>query len=348
MLEKLEHIYDDNKINEVKENYLKNYTDFNNQTIISYDLEGSEYYSQFDKIIEIIKEQYDKIDSKNVEVISKKVANTYLKNYIVLYSEKEELIYKVINDCTNYSEEDIDDFDTYDDFILKYIELWNSINFKQYNYFGIKIYNFSTRISTFINFSRLDNMELYKECISVFKSPIQIDIENDKLFYFIINRFYSCYYMDDNSRILLYFSLLELIITRKPSGINDVSINEQLCKNIISCLKKYPEINISEKEIKELYNYRSLLVHGNLTKTHKALSKIKKYAFAKELIQELDLYEFTDDDLFITDIIRIRSREIFSYIYKVYCIDKDFIEKIKKSNKRSFLKRIKMMIARDK
>ena len=44
----------DNLNNLLLENYLKNYTDFNNQTIISYDLEGSEYYSQFDKIIEII------------------------------------------------------------------------------------------------------------------------------------------------------------------------------------------------------------------------------------------------------------------------------------------------------
>ena len=344
LFEKLDYIYNENKVEEIKKSFLKKYTDFDNKTIISYNLDGNEYYDLFDKIIFIIKENIDKIVSTNIEIVSKNIANIYLKNCIVLYSEKEELIYKIISDCTNYSIEDIDDFDKYDDFILKYVELWNSINFKQLNYYGIKVNNFNTKISSIINLFKLENMELYSEFVEVIKSPVQIDLENEKLFYFIINRFYSCYYMDDNSRILLYFSLLELMITRKPRGIKDISIIEQLCRNIILCSKKYPQINISEKEIKELYNYRSLLVHGSLTKTHKSLCKIRKYNFAKVLINDLDISEFANDDMFITDLVRIRTHEIFSYIYKIYCTDNQFIEKLKLNDKKSFLKKIKMLL----
>lgn len=328
-------IFDDKKLQEIKSTYLKQFTDFNDQTIIAYDLEGVEQNNLFDKIIIIIKDNINNIDSKNIENISKKIANQYLENCIVLYSEKEKSIYNLINRCANYNNEDIDLFDKYDDFIFKYIELWNSLNFNQYNYFGIKVNNFTTKLDLIINLFDLEKMEIFDECIKIFDSPIMIDIDDEVLFYFIINRFYSCYYMDNNNRILLYFSLLELLLSHKPSCKNDSSISMQLSNNIIICSKKYNQIEISEKEIRELYNYRSLLIHGNFNKIHKALQKIKKFDFAKRLIVELEIEEFVEDDFFMVNLLRIRMLEIFSFIYKIYCIDKLYVEKLKMKRSRS-------------
>lgn len=327
-------IFDDKKLQEIKSTYLKQFTDFNDQTIITYDLEGFEHDNLFDKIIIIIKDNINNIDSKNIENISKKIANQYLENCIVLYSEKEKSIYNLINRCTNYNNEDIDLFDKYDDFIFKYIELWNSLNFNQYNYFGIKVNNFTTKLDLIIDLFDLEKMEIFDECIKIFDSPIMVDIDDDVLFYFIINRFYS-YYMDNNNRILLYFSLLELLLSHKPSCKNDSSISMQLSYNIIICSKKYNQIEISEKEIRELYNYRSLLIHGNFNKIHKALQKIKKFDFAKRLIVELEIEEFVEDDFFMVNLLRIRMLEIFSFIYKIYCIDKLYVEKLKMKRSRS-------------
>lgn len=327
-------IFDDKKLQEIKSTYLKQFTDFNDQTIITYDLEGFEHDNLFDKIIIIIKDNINNIDSKNIENISKKIANQYLENCIVLYSEKEKSIYNLINRCTNYNNEDIDLFDKYDDFIFKYIELWNSLNFNQYNYFGIKVNNFTTKLDLIIDLFDLEKMEIFDECIKIFDSPIMVDIDDDVLFYFIINRFYS-YYMDNNNRILLYFSLLELLLSHKPSCKNDSSISMQLSNNIIICSKKYNQIEISEKEIRELYNYRSLLIHGNFNKIHKALQKIKKFDFAKRLIVELEIEEFVEDDFFMVNLLRIRMLEIFSFIYKIYCIDKLYVEKLKMKRSRS-------------
>ena len=65
MFKNTKQIFDDKKLQEIKSTYLKQFTDFNDQTIITYDLEGFEQDNLFDKIIIIIKDNMNNIDSKN-------------------------------------------------------------------------------------------------------------------------------------------------------------------------------------------------------------------------------------------------------------------------------------------
>ena len=328
----IDYIFDYEKTEEIKENYLKQFTDFNSLLIIPYDIDGYEQYSMFDKIVTIIKENIGSISSKDNNDISEKIANKYLENCIVLYSEKEELIYKLISSCTNYSKEDIDDFGRYDDFIFKYLELWNALNFSQQEYLGFTIETFTTRLETVIDLLQLENTSFFHEYDKALKNPFKVDLDDDTLFYFILNRFNADYYLDNNNKILLYFSLLELMLTHKQCDITD-SISNQLSENITLCSKRYEQIDISKKEIKELYNYRSLLAHGNFKDIHKSLKKIKKFSFAKDLTKKLGFEEFEEIDYFTIDLVRIRVLEIFSYIYKIYCSDKAYIDGLKIGNK---------------
>ena len=134
-----------------------------------------------------------------------------------------------------------------------------------------------------------------------------------------------------------------MLLTHKPNDnyIND-SIQKQLIRNITHCFQKYGANEISKKEIRLLYEYRSIISHGELFEIDKILNKIKKLNFINELKDSLSI----EDNLKkgdIVDIIRIRLLYIYSTTMKLYFKDYKYIVNLKeyRVKKRSILNVIK-------
>lgn len=335
---KLTDFLDEEKIRKIQHDYVKKFYDYDENTIISFDSDGYNFNVTVNKIIEIITMYInDFINETDYEMISKKIAYNYLENFIVLYSKNDKKIYQLIKENTSLEFDDIDWHGRYDEFIFKYFELWNAINFEQHQYLGIRIKSFNTRLKTILDIRVLEEMEIYNECIAIFKKTNFIDIENEKLLYFIIDKFNSDYYLNTDNKILLYFSLIELLITHKPKNKRD-SIVKQLKKNIVCCMNRIQEcksfnINnfISEKEIGLLYDYRSILVHGEFKESKRTLKKLEKQKYFQEFIAR---YKIIDDEFkesSLIDIVRSRVLEIFSCIYKLMVFDDKFVSNLKAS-----------------
>ncbi|MBQ3475606.1 MAG: hypothetical protein IJH20_05495 [Bacilli bacterium] len=322
-----EDFYDNNKKNKAFQSYLKRATEFDIKTPIIFDLDGNELYDIYKKIFDIISDNYDFIDLDNKYNSAMKITNKYLSSLIVIYSEDINSIYDFIKNNSDISEELIEDH--YDDFIYKYIDFWNSINFKQYNYLGIKLCKFKTKLKSYLFISDLSKSNFCNECLGVFKNPIDIQVYDNKLLYLIVSRFNPMGYMDDNNRIVLYWSLLEMLLTHKPNdNYIDDTIQKQLTRNITDCFQKYGVNKISKKEIRLLYDYRSVISHGEFLEIDKILNKIKKLNFINELKDALAI----EDDLKkgdIVDIIRIRLLYIYSTIMKSYFNDYKYIVNLK-------------------
>lgn len=333
----LDDFYNKEKEKKIKNKYLKRFTDFNFNTIIRCDIDGSNIDEQIDKIIEIIKEYLNECKKeKEYKKIAKKISEKYFTDFIVLYSKNEKKIYQLINDNTKLDNYSIDWHGYYDEFIFKYMEIWNAINFKQKEYLGLKIYNFRVVLGDLFNIRKLEEHQIHKEYIKVINNINYIDIKDELLFYYIINRFNSDYYLDKNNKILLYFSLIELLITHKPKS-GDDSIMKQLKKKIIECIKKlnmyiktekYDEITY--KEIDLLYDYRSILIHGDFEKISGLLRKLEKLEFFIKMKNELEIEDDELKESMLIDIIRIRVLNIFSNIYKLMTYDEEYIKQIKK------------------
>lgn len=165
--------------------------------------------------------------------------------------------------------------------------------------------------------------------MEVFQNPIDIKVCDDKLLYLIISRFNAIGYMDDNNRIILYWSLLEMLLTHKPNdkNVND-SVQKQLIRNIANCFEKYGKQKISKKEIQLLYDYRSIIAHGDLLKIDKTLKKIKKLDFVNELKLLLSVEEDIET-VCIIDFIRIRLLYIYSTVMKLYFDDYQYVMNLK-------------------
>ena len=322
-----EELYNNNKKNKVFQSYLRRVTEFDSKTPIIFDLDGNELYDIYKKIFDIISDNYDFIDFDDKYNSAMKITNKYLSSLIVIYSENINSIYDFIKNNSDISEELIEDY--YDDFIYKYIDFWNSINFTQYNYLGIKLCKFKTNLKTYLFIYDLSKSDFCNECLEVFQNPIDINVYDNKLLYLIISSFNPMGYIDNNNRIILYWSLLEMLLTHKPNDnyIND-TIQKQLIRNITDCFQKYGVNKISEKEIRLLYDYRSVISHGELLKIDKILNKIKKLNFINELKDVLAI----EDDLKkgdIVDIIRIRLLSIYSTIMKLYFNDYKYMANLK-------------------
>lgn len=328
---------DKNKLKIIHDLYLSKYSSFDDRTIICFDLDGHHFSTIISKVLDIIKNYISLYsDELNYEVISKNIAFNYLENFVVLYSKNEEKIYELIKRHTGLSFDDIDWHDKYDEFFYSYINLWNAINFKQEQYLGIKIKKFDTHLETILNIESLENKGLSSECIDVLNNVNFIDIKDEKLFYFIVSSFKREEYLNDTNKILLYFSMIELLITHKPKFSDKDSIVKQIKWNIISCINEVKNNNyfdiineIDNKEIDLLYNYRSIFVHGNFSEISKTLKKLEKYSFFQKYIIMNDIEDDEFKESGMVDVIRIRVLELFSYIYRLKMIDSEYVYKLK-------------------
>ena len=352
LTENLNDFLEPEKVKTIHEKYVKELTEFDDNTIIKIDIDGYDKYLEIKNIIQIITENIsDYISEKDKTLVAENIVGKYLEQFIILHVKNSYEIVQLIKNNSRFDEEQIELYGLVNEFIYKYIELWNAINFKQIEYLGIKISDFNNKLENLLDHRHSENSALSKEFINILKNIWCVDIIDEKIMYYITNRFYEN--VLDENRILLYFSLVELLISHKPKNSKD-SIISQLTNNITQCMnemKKFDydneELNITTKEIKLLYEYRSILVHGNFNKEKEILKKLEKIDFFKKYKEILNVEDDELKEMFLVSIIRIRTLNIFSTIYKMCIIDDKYVKSIKnKTIKNSLIQYIKNKLKR--
>ena len=177
----------------------------------------------------------------------------------------------------------------------------------------------------------LENFVIFKENI--------FEIENLKLFFdnsdrnllmeysFIINTIERGL-LNDKLILISYVTVLEFLLTAKPDSSGyDESVTRQFIKNVMTCLAISLEISESEfddlkKELREIYDYRSNIVHGNFEKLENNLKKLYKFPFYKKLREEINFYESkqsVDNTYLVEDrFIIVRLMNILKFVLIVW------------------------------
>lgn len=284
---------------------------------------------QNNEFLEIIK------DMQNIIFIAEFITEYYLKDLIIIEVKSWNKIDKSLADY--YGQEELDPIETADYriyFLENYLNLFNKINFKlEHN--GISIndkihFHFHDLIKNINNY-------YYNEVVKVLAQPITIDdfLENkadEFSFHFLIETLNGSKLSSARMICLNYIIILEFMLTKQKLLKTDKGIKKQFCDNIIECYK-HLNYKISEKELKNIYQYRSCIFHGNFEKAIENLNEIMKFSYFKKNIF-INKCKYSYRECCISDyeeILNERLNEIFTNVYKLYCHDKKFVEDIKNS-----------------
>lgn len=134
--------------------------------------------------------------------------------------------------------------------------------------------------------------------------------------------------LNDKLILISYVTVLEFLLTAKPDSSGyDESVTRQFIKNVMTCISitadmSQEEFNNLKKELREIYDYRSNIIHGNFEKLEDNLKKLFKFKFYKELRNEINLCEnkhpieetFLVEDRFII----IRLMQVLKLVLKVW------------------------------
>lgn len=172
----------------------------------------------------------------------------------------------------------------------------------------------------------------------IFKENI-FELENLRLFFddydrnllmeysFIINTIERGL-LNDKLILISYVTVLEFLLTAKPDSSGyDESVTRQFIKNVMTCLAisielTEDEFNDLKRELREIYDYRSNIVHGNFEKIENNLKKLYKFQFYKDLREEINFFEsklLTDDAYLVEDrFIIIRLMQVLKFVLIVW------------------------------
>lgn len=236
-----------------------------------YDIQN--IYNEYIKVnnAEYIKEALEKNDVKSFSLY----LSSFINEDIVLLEIKDwKRIDKAIHNYSNCPFEDILDYDYREYFIEKYINLFNIVNFDLTIYKGITL---SDDYFFMFSYIRIDEYDKIFE--KVLFSPYSIDqfIENDDdllHLMFLINNFDKEKYMRERKYSVDFVSCLEFFLVKKLDS-NNSKIQNQFRLKVRLCCKELG-YSISNNEIKDLYDYRSHVVHGNFAFLNKKINQITK------------------------------------------------------------------------
>ncbi|MBP3461578.1 MAG: hypothetical protein J6K21_04135 [Bacilli bacterium] len=299
------------------------YSGFSSQI---YDIQN--IYNEYIKVNndKYIKEAIEKNDVKSFSLY----LSSFINEDIVLLEIKDwKRIDKAIHKYFNCSFEDILDYDYREYFIEKYINLFNIVNFDLTIYKGLTLSD-----DEFFMFSYVRIDEYDKIFEKVLFSPYSIDQfveKDDDLLHlmFLINSFDKEKYMRERKYSVDFVSCLEFFLVKKLDGDNS-KIQNQIRLKVRRCCKELG-YSISNNEIKDLYDYRCFVVHGNFDGLNRKVNKIINKEWYKEHLNKL----YSGDDNTVRDnnekeeLIYCRLYEIFNIVFKLYCEKKKKIEKLK-------------------
>lgn len=299
-----------------------------NSSFSSQIYEIKDIYSEYIKTNndEYIKDAIKKNDVKSFSLY----LSSFINEDIVLLEVKDwKKIDRAIHKYSNCSYEDILDYDYRDYFIEKYINFFNIVNFDLTVYKGITLSD-----DDFFLFSYIRIDEYDKVFQKVLNSPYKIDkfVKNDEdLLYlmFIINSFDKEKYMRERKYSVDFVSCLEFFLVKKLNGDNS-KIAKQIKLKVRQCCNAVG-YNVSGGEIEDLYEYRSLVVHGNFVGLNKKVNEITKRIWYKKHLDKLysDNGTVARDNFEKEELIYCRLYEIFIIVFKLYCEKRNKIQQLK-------------------
>lgn len=312
--------------------------------LIKLDWLDNKKYCAFSEKIDYIQYLYnDYIKKNNPVYIKRSILNndirsfcTYLSNFVVsdIVVIEVKNWYKIDNYIIKYfncRREDIIDLDYRFYFITQFFRLFNIVNFDLRRYRGIdvlynlkeltanEIYTFKEYHNMFI--SSLNNVKIVDSFVRT-----KEDIQN---LLYIISVFDESQYFMRRKYIVNFITCIEFFLVKKTNSASS-KIESQFNLKVRKCCREY-NYHIPINELKELYDYRSLIIHGNFSKINEKIKKITDKQWYKDCMQKLrDEYSLTEfNNIEREELIYSRLYEIFNIIYKLYCEKKNKIDLLK-------------------
>lgn len=191
-----------------------------------------------------------------------------------------------------------------------YIDL-NAVRYK------LDTYNLVLLLRRF-DYEHLQNFSLFNKRIYELENIKLLFDDNERNLineYTFITNTLERWLINNKLTFLSYITVLEFLLTTKPDDSGyDESINRQFIKNTMICIslmsnnKSKEEFKNLKRELREIYDYSSNIVHGNFDKLKGNLNKIKKFEFYKE--QNSDILGLEDQ------LIIIRLSQILKVVLK--------------------------------
>lgn len=324
------------------------------QRLISMKFYELDEFSCFSSQIFEIQEMYENYKQNNSSEIidlaikndDKKAFALYLSSYInddsVIIEVKDwKKIDSLISKYMCCSFEDIETYDYREYFIERYINFFNIINFDLTRFKGITILNNNSYY-----FVYKMKGEYFKEFEHVILNFLPIDkfVENedDLLFFlFLINNFDEKQFMRERNYSVSFITCLESLLVSKTED-EKSSIKQQLKFKIRKCCSEL-NYNISGEEIWDLYDYRSLAVHGNFNSIQKCVDSIVKRQWYVNKLDELYdcLGNVPRDNSEKEYLIYCRLYDVFKIVFTLFCKKKKKLIMLKQIVNKSYINKFK-------
>lgn len=326
----LKHYY---KIKEILKKYereelLINYNFYNGNNAIDFikkkvtiDIDDYFYLGGLKKIIKLYKQElYKELDLKRPNLNDKmifKYLDNYFSKFIVISYDKaltKDFLKK-------YYITDMQSEDQTRGFIENIIYTYNKLN-------GTNI-DYETRYKFENVFNRsFAKKNVDKKSANVIDKLFEVNNNyNNMMFMFEtieIKKYYST-----KKKIINYITALELLLTHSPKNNKSDTISKQFINKVYLCLKKINIEQFSLKELKEVYTYRSKIIHGDynaINKCLKNLAKLDPYFINDKILKE-EMYS-THLQL-IENILGKRTKLLFEMIFNLYIKDYEYINILK-------------------
>lgn len=256
--------------------------------------------------------------------------SNFLNDCSILVEIKDwNLIDKYLIQYFNCDSESVFFRDYREQFIEKYLNFFNIINFDLRVYQGIRLVDSSER---FFDFPFMRNDEYNKVLDSLFKNIYLTDSfvssESDVMnLLFLINLFDEGLFFKERKYIVDFVTALEFLFVKKFDRPN---IEMQFKYKIRRCCKELG-YHISIDELKDLYNYRSLIVHGNFVEINNKIADITRRVWYKNFVEnngfddEITQYDNNEKETLIYS----RLYELFVLMFKLYCEDRKNVDLMK-------------------
>ena len=292
------------------------------------------------------------IEEQDKEIIEKSIENNDKKSFCAYLSSllNEEILLievkdwkKIDNYISQYFNCDIDEVEDLDYriyFIEQYINYFNIINFDLRIFKGITLLSEEKLVFVKSYFVNNDFQNAMNDMLS---KPFLIDSfvksDNDIMtLFFIIHNFEKSRYMRERKYVVDIVTCLELFLIKKLNDSNN-KIEEQFKFKVQKCCES-KNYFIPINELKELYNYRSIVVHGNVVDINRKINEITVKKWYKEYSSKMDKeygwlsYDNNDKE----NLIFCRLFEIFNIIFRMYCEENNKINLLKEIVSREEIK----------
>lgn len=306
-----------------------------------------EKYFAFKKDIENIQLIYKRYiegnaDSKISQIIEANDVESFCKflssfqdDRIIVEVKNWEKIDKYIMEYYNCPSYNVEFLGYRTHFLEQYLNLFNIINLDLKKFQGIDLVSIDEVIFEpyYINF------EYNQKFLNIISTPYIVDsfVKKESQIidlFFIINTLQRTKYLKERRALIDFVTCLEFFLsTKSPAG--NSKLQSQFKLKLKKCCE-YIGYEISKNELADLYDYRSLIVHGNFkefnNKTDEIVRKEWYKRYASKLGYKSGIYFF--DNMDKENFIYCRFYEIFERVFKLYCEKNEDINELKEKIKK--------------